>query len=287
MPVASNTVEDLSAQRAAPASEPLDLGASEYSFDITEAQRRVEHQLALVVERLGRREASAEDGKWSEPNVGSSLAHDDSRTPYDPVSYQAHFFLIVAQDNLSAIGELLDAVGVLPVALYALARAAIESAAYGIWILQGGTHAKRVKRSLQLSYDAQESLVDIVRAAGGTHDPEPVYAELNELKRRVKGIGDSADLSKLPTISDILRDVDRDVRIEPATALEAWRICSGMTHANRAVFHALSANTAADGDTRGRSEASLAILATVLIAAVTLRDRLTDRIVEAGRRQLR
>lgn len=74
--------------------------------------------------------------------------------------------------------------------------------------------------------------------------------------------------------------------IEPATALESWRICSGMTHANRAVFQALSANTAADEDMRGRSEASLAILATVLIAAVTLRDRLQERIVEAGGRQL-
>lgn len=185
-----------------PVSEPLGTGVSEFPFDIAEAQRRVEYQLALGVERLGRREASAEDSKWPELKAGAqgwilagTRRFADS---YDPVSYQAHFFLIVAQGDFSAIGELLDAVGVPPIALYALPRAAIESATYGIWILQGGTHAKRVKRSLQLSYNAQESLVNIVRAAGGTHDPEPVYAELNELKRRVKGIGESADLSKLP-----------------------------------------------------------------------------------------
>ncbi|MFL2002224.1 hypothetical protein [Microbacterium sp. A1-JK] len=250
---------------------------------------RVERQFSAIVDRLGDREASAEDSRWATPRPGSPLAHDDSRTTYDPVSFQTHFFLTVAQDHLSTIREIVEGpVGIPSVALYTLARSAIESAAYGIWILKGGNHAKRVKRSLQLSYDAQRSVAVIVAATGSAYDAESVYAELEQNKRSVKSIPLGADLAKLPAISTILADVDLDLRIEPATALEAWRICSGMTHANRWVLSSLSELADVPGGSPGqrRIEASVAVLATVLKAAVELRDRLRWRIANAGESRL-
>src|SRR4051812_48315616 len=95
---------------------------------------RVDRQFLRIVNRLGERE-SQEEAAWVKPRPGSSMAHDDARTTYDRVSYQTHFFLGVAQDHLSTTREIIEDVGkVPPFALFSLARAALESAAYGVWI---------------------------------------------------------------------------------------------------------------------------------------------------------
>jgi len=245
---------------------------------------RVARQFDRVVGRLGQRDLTPEEARLNDPLPGSPLAVDDSKTSFDPISFQAHFYLTVAQDHLSTIREFLEEVGrIPPTSLYSITRSAIESAAYGIWLLSGGTRAKRVKRSLLLSYDAQWSVVDIARATGSEFDPTLAYTELEQIKRATKGIDNGADLSSMPTISDILREVDRYVAIEPASGLDAWRICSGITHANRWVANAISESVAVPGRaTEQRMEASFAMLTTVLIAAVELRDQLRKRIREAG-----
>lgn len=251
-----------------------------------DTRMRVERQFRRVVERLGERDLTVDEWRRRAPSPlpGSQLAGDDIKTTYDPLSFQVQFYLSAAQDNLLTVREILDVVGhIPPMALYSMARAAIEAAAYGVWLLSGGTRVKRVKRSLRLSYDAQRTVVEISHAAGTSFDVDAVYEELEQNKRALKGLDDRADLSAMPTISDILRDVDRGLRIEPASALEAWRICSGMTHANRWVAAAVSETVdLPDPNTEWELTGSAAMLATVLTTAVELRDHLRQQFLEAG-----
>lgn len=73
---------------------------------------------------------------------GSTLETDDRATAYDPISYQVQYLLVGAFDYLGLLRRTLEDHGMPLVATYPLMRAAIEAAAYSLWLTGAGGEQK-------------------------------------------------------------------------------------------------------------------------------------------------
>jgi len=223
------------------------------------------------------------------PAPGSALANDDRDTAYDPISFQIAHFRLNAIEHLGTIRTFFELTGgaVAVFSLYTLARASIEACALGIWILKGGTHAKRVKRSLIYVYAGERDVATLSRASGKDRDSEKVYARLEELKARVGSIRQSS-ISDIPSTTDILKEVDLSLSGLHMSGLAAWRICSGIAHANRhvaAATHEMRLLHDIDGKSgRFLMTSSITLMASVIGTALAYLDelqRLADRLSAA------
>lgn len=239
-------------------------------------------------------------GNWVEeldelpdPLPGSMLDEERRLNPYEAANDIARQFDGVCRDNLLAVVSASrrarqDKRDALPAfALYPQLRSAIESAAWGYWLLMGGTKTKRLSRALNLTYGHAVSFSDAIRnlnrALENIGDPtidewseERVVARLQEIRADLRLQG---SLKEPPTTSDVLREVDR-ARANPErlSMLNAWKLCSGITHATRPIIYNLSERVTVSGpDERGGVSVELrARLVWIAIMAKLSRELLTD-----------
>jgi hypothetical protein len=140
---------------------------------------------AVVLQNaFGRLTQLIESGGTAVPNTaGSALARDDELTPYNPVSYQLAYFVLVSVDHLRFVRDAIESRQDFAVmAEYSVVRSAIEASACAIWLATGGTQTKRVRNSLRLSWDSASDAATLMRAAGDDRN------HLDEIQNRLHEI---------------------------------------------------------------------------------------------------
>ncbi|GAB3802472.1 hypothetical protein GCM10028798_19690 [Humibacter antri] len=220
-----------------------------------------------------------------EPTIGSQLYGDDQCTPYDHKSFQVGFLIGSSADHLRALEVILASKdGLPPFAWYVLVRSAIETSSLAIWLMNGGVRAKRVFRSLQLTWNDRQN-VDTFTKRMGFHTPETtdaLWKRLSQIKDSVKG-GTQYRLDRaFPSITDIVIEADRVVKLRDGFAgIDAWRACSGFAHGNRS-FALATLDHQRTGRTRTPTSAeyeltsNFAMLYALLRVAVTFLERAID-----------
>lgn len=161
----------------------------------------------------------------------SSLAADDRRLePYN-ASHAAHILAGSAVDHLHALCALVS--GQLHAyAPFTLVRAAIETAATGLWIVGPGDRQVRVLHTLQWT---AADIIDSDLAVTGIHLPMPRTrsARLADLEALALKSGlASKDAVRRPRSTDIVRYAE-SLAVNSGNVLIAWRWCSGFAHGRR------------------------------------------------------
>ncbi|PFG31188.1 hypothetical protein [Paramicrobacterium agarici] len=222
-----------------------------------------------------------------EPPPHSAMAGDDLKTPYDSVSFQSHFYLSVAIEHLQAIQTFYRATErtLPPFSFYSLARASIESAAYGIWILSGNKRQKRVRRSLKITYDNSSDVATLACRLGVPYDLENVRKRLTEIQAMIPGNRQYRLSSRSTTITSMLSETDKIVDNSVMSGADAWRICSGITHANKSIASKVLETSKISGTETETSSSylvttSVTMIAAVVSAAIEYTDHLSELIVE-------
>jgi hypothetical protein len=200
-------------------------------------------------------------GEQIAPLPGSVLHVERRHTAYTPIDTAVAEFRARATDNLDQLFESMmdEENGLLvarPYAQYSMIRAAIESAATALWLIQSESKATRVLRCLQLSYrDANDrhSFSVIVRnrkkpgaVLSESERRDNVIKRLNELKDTV-GQLKQRELGYPPKCTEILSSVSEAHRPkgDPPTydltsPLIVWKISSAFLHGNSHTVRALS-----------------------------------------------
>lgn len=205
---------------------------------------------------------------------GSLLSREDGRTSFSPISYQVRWQLQLASEHLVAFTRLVDGHGLPNYAGYVLIRAAIESAACALWLLQPQKSDRRVLRALQMSWWNQTDAALFSTAAGfdpSARDAE-IKSELTELRMAVKSLRQtSLDKTRI-SHTEMLTTVQRTSSIANPTPLVAWRQCSALAHGNSAVAEMSMQHEAihAEEPRIHVSRASWALVSALLRTAVNL-----------------
>jgi len=163
------------------------------------------------------------------------MAEDNAATAvFRSTSDEINYLLSSAFDHLNVVRDFVERLNIPSFASYTLIRSAIESSAYGLWLLEPKSTDKRVMRLLDLQWD-RRVLVDTHTKAVGTHTPENtawMKAMLTYIKDQRPGL--VADrVKRPPTTTHIFLETDELVVTEGMNGLGVWRSCSGVTHGNQ------------------------------------------------------
>lgn len=167
---------------------------------------------------------------------GSLLEADDRATAYDPISYQVRFFFVAAFDHVGMLRRALVDHGMPTVAAYPLVRAALEAVSQALWLTTGGTRRKRVFRALHRVWDSASFSEEALR-----HLDPSLPSSLPDLRRRLDELLSSAKVGQQSldkrhaSMTDIVVSAGRSVESRHFKPIDVWRLCSSMSHGNRAV----------------------------------------------------
>ncbi len=162
---------------------------------------------------------------------GSSLAGDDRATDPHHLSHAVRGGISSSAEHLHAFRTLLMDAGVLhPQASFTLLRAAIETAAGAVWLLNPPSRSTRVTRALQhAATDAKDG--DQAAQESGADITTPLPDRLARLQviARTAGLAEAVITARAPGSAKIVDYANND----PSSAFDlllAWRICSGIAH---------------------------------------------------------
>jgi hypothetical protein len=162
---------------------------------------------------------------------GSSLARDDRDTDPYHLSHAVRGGISSSAEHLHAFRTLLVGARILqPQAGFTLMRAAIETAAGAVWLLNPPDRSTRVARALQhAATDAKDG--DQAAQEAGADITTPLSDRIARLQdvARAAGLAESVITTRPPGSAKIIAYAGSD----PSSAFDlllAWRICSGIAH---------------------------------------------------------
>lgn len=174
-----------------------------------------------------------------DPHEGSALFSDDVRSPHYTVSGYAAGQLSVATGCIAALKQMLvneseDRIQVVasPFGAYALVRNALDAAAVALWLLEPVGSTLRIKRRILLGIDE----INNGAAFRQTMDQRSTKAQKRARMKEVAelaGLGEWNPLSKdarLPTMTQILKDLERLHSGALLPWLAVWQLASGHAH---------------------------------------------------------
>lgn len=182
------------------------------------------------------------------------MALDNHFTPLHRMSDQVYHLANAAVDHLKTVHDLVIRLNHLrQYGNYGPIRAALESAALGVWLLESAKLDTRIMRSLKLVLDQQEKTEDVARKLGLERGDKLARVErrLNEIKdmrkgnrpNRIRPVAKTAKATPppiVPKMTDIMLLVGPHVRQgDMWTPIEAWSSCSALTHGNQVTTHML------------------------------------------------
>ncbi|WP_438854366.1 hypothetical protein [Agromyces sp. M3QZ16-3] len=242
------------------------------------------HRGMAVLERIGLRMHGLED--LSRPSPGSILAVEDQLVPYEPASHLVRHYDGVARDNLQAVTDVALAAledprnsGLPSFALYSQLRGSIEATGWAHWLILPSPKAKRLLRAMQITYGHAEDFGDTIRNLGLEFPSEARKERLIQIKDEIPQLR-QRKLTRPPTTTAMLRESGSILPPHPLSALNAWKLCSGMAHGSRPVVYNLSERRQLAGpDEHG----SVALQLQVRIGWVATIAKLADDFITATR----
>jgi hypothetical protein len=166
-----------------------------------------------------------------------SRSHFDSLTdPFESSTWAVNHSYLVANDHLQMIID--DYVArkhnLRPLALFTLARTAIEALAYGIWLLSPEERSERLMRSLTYMWAQNKDakgLNDLVEDGRSAAMQQRYARQVSQLEHvrdaTVELVGRKF---WKPVTTGILKECDNDVATHAMTGLVAWKACSALAH---------------------------------------------------------
>ncbi len=175
--------------------------------------------------------ARTQDSSQWPVQPGSSLAGDDRATDPYHLSHAVRGGISSSAEHLHAFRTLLVDAGVLhPQAAFTLLRAAIETAAGAVWLLNPPSRATRVTRALQhAATDAKDGNQAAEEAGADIITPLPDRLARLQDVARTAGVAESVITARAPGSTKIVDYANND----PSSAFDlllTWRICSGIAH---------------------------------------------------------
>ncbi|WP_072713666.1 hypothetical protein [Rhodococcus rhodnii] len=188
-----------------------------------------DHWRELTMQRMNRASSvlhriESNDPYPVEPN--SDLDGDRKQVPELFVDTLASRRLKVAVDYLAGLRDILNA-GTHYYTPFALLRAALESSATAVWLLEPEDRITRLQRLVGLHIDdtnnkkAFQSMLPEEYRDPFDHEPG--------IEKMVADSGSSRDKCKFPGYTSVLKKID-DLPDEGGSMLLTWRICSGFSH---------------------------------------------------------
>lgn len=216
---------------------------------------------------------SAEVAALPAPQPGSSLGRDDDlAAPFKP-SQVTRRALANATEHLDALRMLLVEVGVQhPAVPFTLLRAAIETAATAIWVLDPqGRRPERVLRALRLALKEASDQNRLEVTMGST--PSRPFADRKARILEVAGGGIGPDTKVTqPTSKEIVESAEASTG-RNVGLYAAWQICSGFAHgrlwSTLAVQDREAVSESDDGDLMLRITGSTKALTWALTLSIT------------------
>lgn len=215
---------------------------ADFKLDTSETPN--EEQLGLQGIRLASARLAALEEWWfnNRPDVDrdSQIAAVNALTPYYPLEHQVGDFLSIGLDSLRTAVQVIEKLKEIPIgALYSMIRTAVEVSAYGIWLLSPSKVQKRAFLSLKLTYDNTDNLEGLekvlVRGTMTLPDRNATRRRLVELQQKLPAYRNH-DISAATKISTVVQVADAHVNHRLFSGIQAWKICSGVAHANGLVL---------------------------------------------------
>lgn len=177
--------------------------------------------------------------KYFHVQPGSSLAGDDANMIHYPVSQYAYSQIMGALGVLHALKimmvveeDTVTRINAGPFGHYALARNAMDCAGLALWLLEPINSKLRIKRRLRVQMDEIQKSTQF-RAEAGL----PAHEWAKKYKARMQQVADESGTAsgsvsklKLPSTTQILREVERHHDNEGLSWLAAWQLASGHAH---------------------------------------------------------
>lgn len=156
----------------------------------------------------------------------SDLAGDRAQVPDLWVDTLATRRLKVAVDYLAGVRDLVTG-GTHFYAPFALLRAALESAAAAVWLLEPEDRATRLQRLIGLHIDDTDNKKSVQamlpKELRDTFDHAPGIAKM------ISDSGSPRGKCKFPNYTSVLKKID-DLAGEPGSIYLSWKVCSGFSH---------------------------------------------------------
>lgn len=171
------------------------------------------------------------------PAPGSRLAQVDAGYPYEQVSERTRGYLAAALEHLIFWADYVSplkfheeqAVYLSLRPSYTIARAAIESSAQAVWLMNAADPKECIRRHLCLArWDLQEYRKSKLDAAS----KDVINAQEAELVNRVSAVFSEEQIRAPHSYLEVIRDAcsARDVALGPDDAERLWRAASGAAH---------------------------------------------------------
>lgn len=192
-------------------------------------RQEIERALSFVFERFRHLQAAVQELDPTPPQ-GSPLAGDNRKTAPYHCSHAVIQQLYVAVEHLEVLRVLVgDLRRLYPSAPFTICRAAIETAATAVWLLESPRRQNRVVRTLQyVLRDAVDS--DTAATGMGLEPRRPLDERRKQLDALVEaGTCGTVTKVKLESITGIVTAADAAADSEIGI-LNAWRVCSGFAH---------------------------------------------------------
>jgi hypothetical protein len=229
-----------------------------------------------------------------DPREGSPLFKDDARCPHYTVSGYAAGQLSVAMGCVASLKQMMvqeseDRIHMVasPFGAYALVRNALDAAAVALWLLEPVNGTLRIKRRIMLG-------VDEVSKGAALRQTMDQPSTKTERRARMKEVAELAGLTgwnplskdkALPTMTKMLKDLERLHSHAVFPWLAAWQLASGHAHGKQWAHLASNDLDVVEG-TRTATGAKFqmtiryGMLAAVLFEAVQLLETAGARYVE-------
>lgn len=174
-----------------------------------------------------------------DPLEGSPLFMDDSRCPDRTVSGYAYGQLSVAAGCISSLKQMIvhesdDGIYLKtnPFGAYALLRNALDAAAVAMWLLEPADGVLRIKRRMMLAVEEVDKSAAFRETTGQPSTRAERSARLKELARLagLEGWDPLSKDGKLPSTTQILRDLETLHSNKVIPWLAAWQLASGHAH---------------------------------------------------------
>ncbi|WP_419703212.1 hypothetical protein [Promicromonospora sp. NFX87] len=218
-----------------------------------------------------------------EPNSGSNLARADDLYPFEKVSVRARHYVSAALEHLIMWADFAAPLKFHPdqatmftlQPALALARAALESAAQAVWLLDTLDPVECVRRHLRLiRWDLEEHRKSHLEPDG----KDRVKQRENELVQRVAQVFTERDIRPPQGYLWVIQQACRpdDLALDPAPVERLWRAMSGAAHGMYWTNQELSKIEVNEGPDPNRSRTVLVPDADIMAEALDAAFRMTQ-----------
>ena len=173
-----------------------------------------------------------------DPRKLSDLAGDDAGYPYEKASAWVRSYLVSALDhlllwaNVVAPQQVYDGMEVQnpPRPYFTLARAALESAAQAVWVLEQETSTDRVHRHLRLLYHDLRQLALALETQDDARVAQ-VRERMANMEQRTAGVYAFDSITRAePKYLMIVRECSSAIDMDPDDLEAVWRGASAAAH---------------------------------------------------------